>query len=486
MSLFQPATREKLKLRLALVGPTGSGKSYTALRVAAAITKRLGGKIAAADTEHGSLSKYVGEVDNDGNRFDFDVVNLGEMAGRFSVENYIRVIRGAIDAGYTVLIIDSLSHAWAGPGGLLEFVDKQAKRNRGNSFAGWRDATPLHNSLIDEMLAAPIHLIVTMRVKTEWVVEQNDRGKNAPRKIGMAPVQRDGLEYEFDVVGDMEADTHNLIITKSRCSAVADKVINKPGQLFADALIDWLEAGDEPAAPPPPPPTWNEIEPIWRDRLASAGLDYDGSVRAFLATRTKAQKLPEHMGADERDQALAWLCGDGANRVRALEEQLRGDLRRKFMARWSKLYPIPTQRDGATKEEQDAAKARSDKHRGICMQLWWGVNSLSKVTPEQILNDRKGRTLVWVERSHDFASEVDAALLNAALLNAGITADDNPAPAAIDDPPPRDRPHTPISQSPGMPNPDNGHGAGDEFPGSDYDDLAGYANPYDSSDSSDG
>jgi hypothetical protein len=420
MSLFQPATRKKLKLRLALVGPTGSGKTYTALRIAMAIAKAQGGlRVALADSEHRSASKYVGEVDNDDNEFQFDVVDLGSLQGRFSVENYRRVIHEAAQGGYGILVIDSLSHAWAGPGGLLEFVDQQAKKNRGNSFAGWRDATPLHNMLIDDMLAAPLHLIVTMRSKTEWVMEPGRNGKTAPRKVGMQPVQRDGLEYEFDVVGDMEADTHSIMITKSRCSAVADAVIQKPGARFAQALVDWLDAGDEPDAPPvrePEPMRPPDANGWGPERFAAAvseaGLDYAGSVRPFMATRTKGKKLPEDMAPAELERAAAWLCNGGGAKVAEMEAELRGQLRTAFMARWSKLYPIPAQRDGATKEEQDAAKARSAKLRGRVMIAWWGVDSLAKVTPHQILGDDNGKTLAWLRgvMNVNFAAAVDAVI----------------------------------------------------------------------------
>ena len=96
-----------------------------------------------------------------------------------------------------MLIIDSLSHAWAGKDGALELVDKAAARERGNSFAAWRHVTPLHNAMVDAIIGARLHIIVTMRSKVEWVIEKDERGKAVPRKIGLQPVQREGLEYEF-------------------------------------------------------------------------------------------------------------------------------------------------------------------------------------------------------------------------------------------------------------------------------------------------
>jgi hypothetical protein len=145
-----------------------------------------------------------------------------------------------------VLIIDSLSHAWMGKDGALEQVDRIAKRSQnGNSFAAWRDVTPLHNQLVEAIVSSKSHLIATMRAKTEYVLEPNEKGKMAPRKVGMAPVQRDGLEYEFDVVADLDFD-HNFIVSKSRCFELSGQVISKPGRNVADILKNWLFSGQLP------------------------------------------------------------------------------------------------------------------------------------------------------------------------------------------------------------------------------------------------
>jgi hypothetical protein len=146
-----------------------------------------------------------------------------------------------------VLVIDSLSHAWMGKGGVLEMVDQSARRqSRGgspSSFSGWREVTPEHNKLVDALVHAQLHVIVTMRVKTEYVIEKDDKGKSVPRKVGLAPVQRDGLEYEFDIVGDLSAE-HELLIAKSRCPALADAIIARPGAQLARSLRDWLDGAE--------------------------------------------------------------------------------------------------------------------------------------------------------------------------------------------------------------------------------------------------
>lgn len=243
---FHPATKSRARARIALVGPSGSGKTYSALAIAAG----LGERVAVIDTERGSASKYAGLSGMPA----FDVLELDT----FAPETYVAAIAAAGGAGYDVLVIDSLSHAWMGKDGALEQVDRAAKRSQsGNSFAAWRDITPKHNALVDAMLASSCHLIVTMRAKTEYVMETNSRGKQEPRKIGLAPIQRDGMEYEFDVVGDITLD-HELIISKTRHPAFDGRVIKLPGRDFGVAISEWLSDGTPAPAPRVlPPPAFN-------------------------------------------------------------------------------------------------------------------------------------------------------------------------------------------------------------------------------------
>jgi hypothetical protein len=235
--IFKRATKKNSKLRLGLIGPAGSGKTYTALTVA----KHLGGRVALVDSENGSASKYA-------NLFDFDVLELQS----FSPTDFVNAIKAAEQAGYDVLIIDSLSHAWSGKqNSALELVDRAAARSKsGNSFAAWREVTPLHNKMVDAIVGANLHVIATLRSKTEYVIEENERGKKVPRKVGMAPIQRDGLEYEFDVVGDMDWE-NRLIVTKTRCPELAGAVMHQPGKDFVDVLKAWLDEGSEPEQEPP-------------------------------------------------------------------------------------------------------------------------------------------------------------------------------------------------------------------------------------------
>lgn len=228
---FKKASKSQAKLRLALFGASGSGKTYSALSIA---TELAPGRVAVIDTEHGSASKYA-------DRFSFDVLELDE----FSPQGYIDAMKAAAESGdYDVLVVDSLSHAWSGAGGILEMVDKAAKRSQSNNtYTAWRDATPEHNKLVEALLASPLHLIVTMRSKTEYVMEPNEKGKMQPRKIGLAPIQRDGMEYEFDVVGEMNME-NDLIISKTRIPKLKDGIYRCPGKDFADLLDGWLKDGE--------------------------------------------------------------------------------------------------------------------------------------------------------------------------------------------------------------------------------------------------
>lgn len=243
---FQKAVKYGSKLRLALAGPSGSGKTYTALTLACALA---GGKpVAVIDTERGSASKYA--MTKDGQGFDFDVTELTN----YHPQRYIDAIHEAEQAGYAVLVIDSLTHAWNSVGGVLEIVDNAAKRSQSkNTFNAWGEGTKIQNQLIDALTRSPLHIIVTMRSKTEYVIEQVN-GKSAPRKVGMAPVQRADIEYEFDVYAEMTIE-NTLIVQKSRCSDLSGQVIEKPGPEVAAVLDAWL-AGDPP---PVKVPTYREV-----------------------------------------------------------------------------------------------------------------------------------------------------------------------------------------------------------------------------------
>lgn len=233
---FKKAVKHKLKARVALDGPAGAGKTMSALKIASALVP--GGRIAVIDTERASASRYA-------NLFDFDVLELET----FSPQLYVEAIQAAVRHKYDVIIVDSLSHAWSGKDGALDKVD--------GKFGGWRNVTPMHNALVDALLTAPAHVFVTMRTKTEYLVTEEDNGngrkKQKVERIGLKPIQRDGTEYEFDVVGDMNLD-NLLSISKTRCPALKGRTFLCPGEDVAKILGSWLEDGETQAEEPKPTP----------------------------------------------------------------------------------------------------------------------------------------------------------------------------------------------------------------------------------------
>lgn len=229
MIQFEPATKKASKARIALCGPSGSGKTYTGLALATALSDR----VAVIDTERGSASKYVGL-----NGWKFDTVT----PNKFSPLSLVETLGVAAGAGYGAVVIDSLSHYWMGADGMLEQVDRRSGTNKFTS--GWKVVGPEEKQMIDALLSYPGHVIATLRTKTEYVIEENEKGKKEPRKVGMKPIQRDGLEYEFDLIGDLDLE-NRLTVSKSRIPSLSGQAIAKPGIELARTISDWLSEGVE-------------------------------------------------------------------------------------------------------------------------------------------------------------------------------------------------------------------------------------------------
>lgn len=291
--MFQKATKTQSRLRLALCGPSGAGKTFSALNIA----QHLGKTIAVIDTEHGSASKYA-------DRFDFDVCDLTDH----HPGKYVEAIKAAGQAEYDVIVIDSLSHAWFSE---LELA--------GKGFDGWKNVRPLERALIDAMLSSPSHVIATMRTKTEYVLEEyvNKQGKtcSAPKKVGMAPIQASGIEYEFDLAGELNLE-HILTISKSRCPELSNQTFLNPGQELAEILTAWLTDG----APMPE----TSVQKCDRVRAAreAAGLDTD-SVKALLQSQFN-RTTPSQLSTEQVDELVGMI---GATQEQGGKEQTNGSKR---------------------------------------------------------------------------------------------------------------------------------------------------------------
>lgn len=245
-------------------------------------------KIGLVDTENGSGELY------EGHQVPGTTLVIGEylyarIEPPFTIPKYMEAHAALIEAGCDVVILDSISHAWAGAGGLL---DKQHNLAKGqNSYTAWRDVTPDHNAFVDMMLQSPAHIIATMRAKVEYVVEQNDRGKAAPKKIGLAPVQREGLDFEFTVVMDIDQQSHLASASKDRTS-LFDGENFKLSVDTGKKMLAWLNKGAE--APPPPNP---DDELVARIKAALAKAPDSAAVERIVSHKD-AQRLRLQIAMD--------------------------------------------------------------------------------------------------------------------------------------------------------------------------------------------
>ena len=231
---YTPATKEAAKLRMALMGASSSGKTWTALLIAERLCELEGGKIAFLDTEGRSARLYA-------DRFSFDVYDLSK---HYEPQRYITGIQKAEEFGYTVIVIDSFSHAWSGRGGVLDIVDAAGQKMGGNKFAGWSVGRPAHNDLVDTIINSNIHIIGTMRSKTEWVLETDLKtGKTKPVKMGLAAVQSADFEYEFDIVMQLDM-AHSMTVSKSRCHSLQSDSSFTDAAHVATTLHNWLTDGE--------------------------------------------------------------------------------------------------------------------------------------------------------------------------------------------------------------------------------------------------
>jgi len=239
--VVERAVRSKQKARIAGVGVAGSGKTMSFLRMACTMARLEEGRALCIDSEAGK-SRMYGQAEVMDELLDFDCIVLQE----FAPLQYVAALEYAAKLGYKAVVVDSLSHAWMGKGGALEMVDEIAMRSRSGSDSrtGWRTVSPQHNQLVDALVRAPFHLLVTMRAKTEYVTEKDDRGRTFQKKIGLQPVQREGLEFEFDVCGDFDLDTNTFMIGKTRLPFLKGKTFVKPGRELAEQIHGWLSSPD--------------------------------------------------------------------------------------------------------------------------------------------------------------------------------------------------------------------------------------------------
>lgn len=270
----EKATKERVKLMIGLCGPSGSGKTYSALQMAYGITGDWS-KIAVIDTENRSSLNYAGSTtSNEWDIFDF---SHDTFEGGYRPENWVR----AIDivekdpANYEVLIIDSITHEWLG---CLELVEQFSKTERGNTFTPWKKVTPLHNAFIDKMRNSRLHIIATMRSSTEYAMETNEKGRTVPKKIGTKPTQREGTDYEFSLIFDLDNATNHATSSKDRTGLF--KTQTQPPFLITietgKKIVDWCNDGVKSARE-------IAIEKAKKDREDALEKSRNNAIAAFMS-----------------------------------------------------------------------------------------------------------------------------------------------------------------------------------------------------------
>lgn len=325
---FVEAKREDIKIRLAIAGPAGSGKTYTALSVASYLAKHLDlGDVYVIDSESGSSAKYAYSP-RTGTGWKFKALYLPEDDQ--SPQMYIKALNAASRAGARICVVDSMTHAWSGANGVLQQVEQITARSKSkNAFSeGWNKMTPVQKELFNTILSSPMHIIATMRSKTEWVIDKDERGRSLPRKVGLAPEQRKDSDFEFDIVLDMDHDNQGTI-SKSRCHelrATNGGVYMQPGEKFASILVDWVRdcdpATEKPAATPPSP---------------AVAVEGAKAVVSTIDRQQAAREKSKALAATFEAELLACNSQDDLDKVRTKVNEAKPDLHNEELTRLSNV-----------------------------------------------------------------------------------------------------------------------------------------------------
>lgn len=224
---LQQAKRHQVKLRIGLSGPSGFGKTYSALLLAYGMTNDWK-KIALIDTENNSASLYS-------HLGDFNVLPLEEP---FNPERYIKAIQVCEEAGMSVIIIDSISHEWQGKSGCLEIHEQL-----GGRFQDWARVTPRHNAFIDAIILSKCHIVTTSRRKVDYSIDKGSDGKTKVSKLGMKEITREGFEYELTVNFEFLNDNHLVSASKDRTELFSGKPEFIINSATGKKLMEWCNQG---------------------------------------------------------------------------------------------------------------------------------------------------------------------------------------------------------------------------------------------------
>jgi len=237
----QKAVREKVYTKIALMSPSGGGKTYSALRLATGMAdelEKINGvrpKILMANTES-SRGRYYA------NEFDYDIIDLVEP---FVPEQFVEAIEYAISEGYGILVMDSTSHEWEGKGGCLELHQKA-----GGKYQDWKYVTLRHDAFINKLATSTIHIIATMRGKDQYDMEKDDKGKTTVKKLGVGAKQRDGFEFEFTCTFTIDSKSHTAETQKDNTHIFENDAAVVLTENHGKKIIQWANTSDiEPTIP---------------------------------------------------------------------------------------------------------------------------------------------------------------------------------------------------------------------------------------------
>lgn len=217
---IKKAQRSQTKIKMGLGGVSGGGKTYSALLIADGL---VGLKdTVVIDTENGSANLYS-------HLGDYSVL---PFAPPYHPQRFVKAIQLAVEEGFKCIIIDSMSAAWEGTGGILDLHNKY-----GGKFSDWAKVTPLHREFLDAILQSPVHVICTMRKKQDYAMAVKD-GKNVVEKLGLKEVQKEGVEYDLSLNLDIDIN-HMATSSKDRTGLFVDKPPFKITKKVGETIKQW-------------------------------------------------------------------------------------------------------------------------------------------------------------------------------------------------------------------------------------------------------
>lgn len=229
MSDFVDAKQSDVRMKMALAGKSGAGKTLGALKIAKGLIVDMT-KVGVAQTEAGRAQCYLSQ---------FPGFKVLEMTPPYSPGSFIAVIDKAEAAGLKCLIIDSLSDEWAGSGGALDLHSSAAEVTK-NTFSAWKKVTPQHDAVFNKILQSSIHIICTLKKKTDYILEKDEKtGKQIPKRVGVKDIAREDTEYKWIVQLDLDQEGNLAKASKDNTSLFQGKEPFKITEQTGAAIRAW-------------------------------------------------------------------------------------------------------------------------------------------------------------------------------------------------------------------------------------------------------